>query len=86
MKSMSDKVQKRALEEQEMSIAKGRLAIKEVEMKIKEAEMKIKEKELKIKDTELNCKLRSMGLLYGQMSEQDEDKSPVVKISMKMSM
>ena len=50
MDSMSYKVQKRALDQQEMAVMKRRLAIKD-------AELELKEKELMLKNMELDCKL-----------------------------
>ena len=50
MDSMSYKVQKRALEQQEMAMVKRRLAIEDTESKLKE-------KELMLKNMELDCKL-----------------------------
>ena len=51
MDSMSFKVQKRAMEKQEMAIAKRRLALED-------AQLKIAEKAPMLKKMELDCKLR----------------------------
>ncbi len=70
MDSMSFKVQKRAMEKQEMAIAKRRLALED-------AQLKIAAKELMLKNMELDCKLREQtnpkGLLGTKMGDANED-------------